>query len=80
MAADMNGAESLVRTLLAGGGNDCFTNPGTSEMHFVAAQVYRWMNSLNQRPSLRRSGKPAGNHGADLAPILITSQPATAGT
>jgi acetolactate synthase-1/2/3 large subunit len=33
----MNGAESLVRTLLAGGVNTCFTNPGTSEMHIVAA-------------------------------------------
>jgi acetolactate synthase I/II/III large subunit len=33
----MNGAESLVRTLLAGDVNVCFTNPGTSEMHFVAA-------------------------------------------
>ena len=33
----MNGAESLVRTLVAGGVNLCFTNPGTSEMHFVAA-------------------------------------------
>src|SRR5579859_6981734 len=35
--AAMNGAESLVRTLVAGGVNVCFTNPGTSEMHFVAA-------------------------------------------
>jgi acetolactate synthase I/II/III large subunit len=33
----MNGAESLVRTLVAGGLEVCFTNPGTSEMHFVAA-------------------------------------------
>ncbi len=33
----MNGAESLVRTLVAGGVKVCFTNPGTSEMHFVAA-------------------------------------------
>lgn len=33
----MNGAESLVRTLVAGDVNVCFTNPGTSEMHFVAA-------------------------------------------
>ena len=33
----MNGAESLVRTLLAGGIDTCFANPGTSEMHFVAA-------------------------------------------
>ncbi|WP_210261308.1 acetolactate synthase large subunit [Enterovirga aerilata] len=33
----MNGAESLVRTLVAGGVDVSFTNPGTSEMHFVAA-------------------------------------------
>lgn len=33
----MNGAESLVRTLVAGGIDTCFANPGTSEMHFVAA-------------------------------------------
>lgn len=33
----MNGAESLVRSLLTGDVDVCFTNPGTSEMHFVAA-------------------------------------------
>ena len=33
----MNGAESLVATLAANGVDVCFTNPGTSEMHFVAA-------------------------------------------
>ncbi|HTE39969.1 MAG TPA: acetolactate synthase large subunit [Steroidobacteraceae bacterium] len=33
----MNGAESLVRTLVNEGVDVCFTNPGTSEMHFVAA-------------------------------------------
>ncbi len=33
----MNGAESLVRTLVAGGIDTCFTNPGTSELHIVAA-------------------------------------------
>jgi acetolactate synthase I/II/III large subunit len=33
----MNGAESLVRTLLRGGVDTCFANPGTSEMHFVSA-------------------------------------------
>ena len=33
----MNGAETLVRTLLASGVDTCFANPGTSEMHFVAA-------------------------------------------
>jgi acetolactate synthase-1/2/3 large subunit len=34
---EMNGAESLVRTFVGGGVNVCFANPGTSEMHFVAA-------------------------------------------
>jgi acetolactate synthase-1/2/3 large subunit len=33
----MNGAASLVRTLVARGVDACFANPGTSEMHFVAA-------------------------------------------
>jgi acetolactate synthase I/II/III large subunit len=33
----VNGAETLVRTLLASGVTTCFSNPGTSEMHFVAA-------------------------------------------
>jgi len=33
----MNGAESLVRTLVASGVDVCFANPGTSEMHFVGA-------------------------------------------
>ena len=33
----MNGAQSLIQTLANGGVNACFTNPGTSEMHFVAA-------------------------------------------
>ena len=41
----MNGAESLVRTLLASGVDTCFANPGTSEMHFVAA--------LDQVPGMR---------------------------
>ena len=33
----MNGAESLVRSLVAGGVETCFANPGTSEIHLVAA-------------------------------------------
>ena len=35
--AVMNGAESLVGTLVASGIEVCFANPGTSEIHFVAA-------------------------------------------
>src|ERR1700716_3190034 len=30
-------AQALIRTLVGAGVNTCFTNPGTSEMHFVAA-------------------------------------------
>ncbi|KAF0115131.1 MAG: hypothetical protein FD150_1192 [Rhodobacteraceae bacterium] len=41
----MNGAETLVETLLASGVNVCFANPGTSEMHFVHA--------LDQHPEMR---------------------------
>ncbi len=33
----MNGAEALLRSLARGGVDVCFTNPGTSEMYFVAA-------------------------------------------
>jgi acetolactate synthase-1/2/3 large subunit len=41
----MNGAESLVRTLVTSGVEVCFANPGTSEMHFVAA--------LDRAPGMR---------------------------
>ncbi len=41
----MNGAESLVATLLASGVDTVFANPGTSEMHFVAA--------LDREPAMR---------------------------
>lgn len=41
----MNGAETLVQTLLASGVRICFANPGTSEMHFVAA--------LDRHPDMR---------------------------
>lgn len=33
----MNGAQALIRTLVEAGVDVCFANPGTSEMHFVAA-------------------------------------------
>lgn len=41
----MNGAESLIRSLVAGGVDTCFANPGTSEIHLVAA--------LDQIPEIR---------------------------
>jgi acetolactate synthase I/II/III large subunit len=36
-SGDRTGAESLVQTFVDAGVNVCFANPGTSEMHFVAA-------------------------------------------
>ncbi len=33
----MNGAQAVIRTLASCGVDACFSNPGTSEMHFVAA-------------------------------------------
>ena len=33
----MNGAEAILKTLISGGIEVCFANPGTSEMHFVSA-------------------------------------------
>ena len=41
----MNGARSLLSTLVGAGVDVCFANPGTSEMHFVAA--------LDEVPALR---------------------------
>ena len=37
MMTEMNGAQALIRTLVDCGVDTCFANPGTSEMHFVAA-------------------------------------------
>lgn len=42
----MNGAESLVDTLAAQGVDICFANPGTSEMHFLAALENPKMRSV----------------------------------
>ncbi len=33
----LNDAQNLVETMIKGNVNVCFSNPGTSEMHFVAA-------------------------------------------
>lgn len=36
-SAEVNGAQALIQTLVDAGVDVCFANPGTSEMHFVAA-------------------------------------------
>ncbi|WP_309044443.1 acetolactate synthase large subunit [Marinobacter sediminicola] len=41
----MNGAQALMKTLVDAGIEVCFSNPGTSEMHFVAA--------LDDEPNMR---------------------------
>ena len=33
---EMSGAHAILQTLVRGGVDTCFTNPGTSEMHLVA--------------------------------------------
>lgn len=43
--SEMNGADALCDTLLANSIDVCFANPGTSEMHFVAA--------LDRKPQMR---------------------------
>ena len=45
MAKKMNGAQALMKTLVDAGVEVCFSNPGTSEMHFVAA--------LDNEPKMR---------------------------
>src|SRR5471032_1911969 len=66
----MNGAESLLKSLVASDVNVCFGNPGTSEMHFVAAldavQDMRPVLVLQENVATgaadgyaRMSGKPA---------------------
>ena len=78
----MNGAQALMKTLADAGIEVCFSNPGTSEMHFVAA--------LDSEPRMRavlalfegvatgaRGGSAAGTRGAqpasDATPIRQTN-------
>jgi len=42
----MNGAETLIDTLVGNGVDLCFANPGTSEMHFLAALENPRMRSV----------------------------------
>ena len=66
----MNGAESVLRTLAASGVDVCFANPGTSEMHLVAAMdrvpevrgvltLFEGVASAAADGYARMAGKPA---------------------
>ena len=54
----MTGAESLLQTLAMSGAELCFMNPGTSEMHFVAAlDEDLVLADAPRRAQMRRSWK-----------------------
>jgi thiamine pyrophosphate-dependent acetolactate synthase large subunit-like protein len=57
----MNGAESLVRTLVVNGVEVCFSNSGTSEVHFVAALEKFLRSRTGSAPyAIRRSQSSSG--------------------
>ena len=70
----MIGAKALLRTLVGSGVTTCFTNPGTSEMHFVAAldsvpEMRARAGTVRGRGHrrgrrLRADGRPAGGDAA----------------
>ena len=70
----MNGAQALIRTLVDSGVDVCFANPGTSEMHFVAAldevpEMRGVLGAVRGRRHrrgrrLRAHGRQAGRHAA----------------
>src|SRR5258707_680262 len=64
----MNGAQALLRTMAGSGVNVCFANPGTSEMHFVAA--------LDNVPDVR--GVLCLFEGGDPAPPAAGRRPSPA--
>ena len=53
-----NGAQALMKTLVDAGVTVCFTNPGTSEMHFVAALDR--IDAHDQRRVLREARRMVG--------------------
>ncbi|HLY57206.1 MAG TPA: acetolactate synthase large subunit [Stellaceae bacterium] len=69
----MNGAEALLRTLVAGGVTVCFANPGTSEMHIMDASqrvpAIRFVPCLSEGVVTGAAdgyGRIAGNPGCTL--------------
>ena len=82
----MNGAQAMIRTLVDAGVTTCFTNPGTSEMHFVAALDIGAGDARRARPvrgrrhrrrrRLRPHGRRAGVHAAaPRARVSATASP-----
>ena len=74
----VNGAESVLRTLAASGVEVCFANPGTSEMHLVAAMdrvpevrgvltLFEGVASAAADGYARMAGRPGGDAAAPRA-------------
>ena len=77
----MNGAQALIRTLVDAGVDVCFMNPGTSEMHFVAAlddvpEMRGVLACSRAWPPARPTATPASRAGRP--PRCCTSAPAWA--
>jgi len=65
----VNGAQALIRTLTACGVDTCFSNPGTSEMHFVAALDA--VPELRGVPCLLRSEGPTFYPATALGTVAV---------
>ena len=78
----MNGAQALINTLVDSGVDVCFMNPGTSEMHFVAAldavPEMRAVLALFEGRGDRRGGRVRPHGGAPGGRRSCTSAPASA--
>ena len=64
----MNGAQALIRTLVDAGVDVCFANPGTSEMHFVAA--------LDDVPEMRGGARACSRAWPPARPTATPAWPA----
>ena len=84
--ACMNGAHALIRTLVDAGVDVCFMNPGTSEMHFVAAlddvpemrgvlALFEGVATGAADGYARMAGQPGGRRCSTSAPGSATASP-----
>ena len=72
----MNGAESMLETLVNNGVEVCFTNPGTSEMHMVSAIgciTTDALDPLSVRRQLLRRRRRLRPHGRQTRLYAVSS-------
>ena len=73
-----NGAQALLRTLVDAGVTTCFTHPGTSEMHFVAARTAGMSTCSGTANPVRRSRSRRPARGASTVSTSAPNPLATA--